>query len=171
MSISSDEVNFLVYRYLQESGKSYRVNTALHAVVFAANCTPVKKKKKDFKCNIVHCCSWLSVIELWLHPTFQIIRASSRLLPLSIHLWHREPHQPVQHQWSPGAPCCPHLHHPEGPAVCGGWSQHQWGQAPPLKRQLLISISARYIGKKRCTVSFLFLLKFVCCFVHCCFRG
>lgn len=42
MSISSDEVNFLVYRYLQESGKSYKVNTALHAVVFAVNCTTLK---------------------------------------------------------------------------------------------------------------------------------
>lgn len=50
-----------------------------------------------------------------------------RVLPLSVHVRYRESHQPVQHQWCSGSPCCPHQHHPEGPAVRRGWSQHQWG--------------------------------------------
>lgn len=51
----------------------------------------------------------------------------TRVLPLSVYIWYRESHQPVQHQWCSGSPCCPHQHHPEGPAVRRGWSQHQWG--------------------------------------------
>lgn len=160
MSISSDEVNFLVYRYLQESGKSWLSECSCEMHSFSSF-------KEHFKCHISHCCSGLSVTELWLRPTSQIICASSRLLPLSVHLWHREPHQSVQHQWSPGAPCCPHLHHPEGSAVCGGWSQHQWGQAPSLNPQLRISVTLQHAGKKRCTLSVRIWLKFVCWFVQC----
>lgn len=64
----------------------------------------------------------------------------SRVLPLSLYVWHRESHQPVQHQWCSGSPCCPHQHYPEGPAVRRGWSQHQWGwaQARTVKPLLLL---------------------------------
>lgn len=51
-----------------------------------------------------------------------------RFLPLSVHLWHREPHQPIQHQWNTSAPCSPHLHPAERAPVCGGGNQHQWGE-------------------------------------------
>lgn len=55
-----------------------------------------------------------------------------RFLPLSIHLWHWEPHQPVQHQWNTSAPCSPHLHPAERASVCGGRNQHQWGEGRDL---------------------------------------
>lgn len=47
-----------------------------------------------------------------------------RFLPLSIHLWHWEPHQPIQHQWNTSAPCCSHLYPAERTPVCGGRNQH-----------------------------------------------
>lgn len=59
---------------------------------------------------------------------FAFLPPAGRVFPFSLHVWHREPHQPVQHQRSPSAPCCPHLHHSEGPAVCGGRSQYQRGK-------------------------------------------
>lgn len=53
-----------------------------------------------------------------------------RFLTLSIHLWHWEPHQPVQHQWYTSAPCSTHLHPAERASVCRGRNQHQWGETP-----------------------------------------
>lgn len=60
-----------------------------------------------------------------------------RFLTLSVHLWHREPHQPVQHQWNTSAPCCPHLHPAERAPVCGGRDQHQWGDNVHANASLL----------------------------------
>lgn len=50
-----------------------------------------------------------------------------RLLPLGVHLWYREPHQPVEHQRDAGAARRPHFHPAEGAAVRGGRDQHQRG--------------------------------------------
>lgn len=81
-----------------------------------------------------------------------MIRSPRRLLSLCVHLWHREPHQSVQHQWSLGAPCCPHFHHSERLAVRGGWSQHQWGQGLSLHCYWLIRSHLKHAGKNRCSV-------------------
>lgn len=58
-----------------------------------------------------------------------------RFLTLSIHLWHWEPHQPVQHQWYTSAPCSTHLHPAERASVCRGRNQHQWGEGRDLLLQ------------------------------------
>ena len=52
-----------------------------------------------------------------------------RFFTLSIHIWYRESHQPVKHQWSAGTPRGSHLNYPEGPPVRRGWSQHQRGRS------------------------------------------
>lgn len=53
-----------------------------------------------------------------------------RLCALCIHLWNWEPHQPVQHQWSLGAPSCSSEYHNEGSTVHWGWDQHRRGERP-----------------------------------------
>lgn len=60
-----------------------------------------------------------------------------RFLTLSIHLWHWEPHQPVQYQWNTSAPCSTHLHPAERASVCGGRNQHQWGENKDLLSLIL----------------------------------
>ena len=147
MSISSDEVNFLVYRYLQESGRNRLLGRRIDR-----RCSPnihtVKRSERgsDLHFNLHISCVHASLIidglmgtlnHLYHNPlspsAYSCLSPSLgfltplRLLPFSVYVWHREPHQPVQHQWSPGAPGSAHLHHPEGPAVCGGRSQHQRG--------------------------------------------
>ena len=51
-----------------------------------------------------------------------------RVCTLGLRVWHREPHQSVQHQWRAGAACRFALHHSEGTAVHRGWDQHRGGQ-------------------------------------------
>lgn len=84
-------------------------------------------------------CARVSLVEVfsewtgrdWSFKLFPCV--SCRLLPLCLHFWHREPHQPIQHQRGFGAPGCAHFHHPEGAAVCGGWGQHQRGECPAAR--------------------------------------
>lgn len=59
---------------------------------------------------------------------FVNVRCVFRFLSLSIHLWHWEPHQPVEHQRNTSAPCSTHLHPAERTSVCGGRNQHQRGE-------------------------------------------
>lgn len=97
-------------RWLYGSGENMKC-------IFLINCG------NFFSCDIQYIC-FFSMCKI--SPSL-LTPPTPRVLPLSVYIWYRESHQPVQHQWCSGSPCCPHQHHPEGPAVRRGWSQHQWG--------------------------------------------
>ena len=113
MSFTSDEVNYLIYRYLQESGKRNAkvppksdTQTQMNKIII----TQINKMANDCK---------RIIILRTLFITF------CRLQPLGVRVRRGEPHQRDEHQRHTGAARRAPQRHPEGPAVHRGRDQHR----------------------------------------------
>ena len=113
MSFSSDEVNFLVYRYLQESGKSDEFRSSFNLV----------------KYHRVHLwCHWVSImISLWKRVSLVLLKFDFNRFPaLSLHFRHRIPHISVEYQWGPCSTRSSPVNHSERLTVHRSWNQCWW---------------------------------------------
>ena len=108
MSITSDEVNFLVYRYLLESGNRFSFLLCIQQKYIWGS---------KYSTVYAECCCDI----LFHSQSFNIL---PRFPALCLHVWSGGSRAPVQYQRLCHSSRSPHCRPAEGAAVCGGRSQH-----------------------------------------------